>query len=494
MATSDDGTQGGSSGEASAGVHHEHRWWALVLLCSAFFLGVSDSTIVYTALPSIEEDLGFSGNGVQWVILAYTLTAGGFLLLGGRAADLLGRRRVFMAGLCLFLAMSLVCGLAWSGTVLVAARAVEGLASAIMVPAALSILMSTFPEGAERNKALGIWGALAGIGATAGLLLGGPLTDGPGWPWIFLVNLPVGLAVLAASPRLLTESRDPGAPRRFDTAGAVTITVALLAFVYAVVEAPDRGWTAPTTLGLLAASVALAGVFVGIEGRAPAPLVPLRLFRSRTLVGGNLVILAAGMAVDGLLFTFTVYTQDVLGYSAVQFGLAMAVMTVTSFAGVAIGQQVVTRVGFRPVAALGMGLIGAACLILTQVAADSRFFGVIFLGLVVFGPGMGAAFVAGQISALTGVDEDDSGLASGVEETAFAIGTALGVALLATVAASQGDVVDGTRAAFVGAACFAGLGLLSAVLLLRRPRRDDLDREADAPDLADPDPVVVDVR
>jgi EmrB/QacA subfamily drug resistance transporter len=441
-------------------------------LCSAFFLGVTDSTIVYTALPTIQEDLDFSDNGVQWVLLAYTLTAGGFLLLGGRAADLLGRRRVFMTGLALFLLMSLVCGLAWSAGILVAARAAEGLATAIMVPAALSLVMATFPEGAERNKALGLWGSLAGVGATVGLLLGGPLTDGPGWPWIFFVNLPVGLAVLVLSPRFLDESRDVAAPRRFDATGAVTVTVALLAFVYAVVEAPERGWTSLATLVPLVVSVGLAAAFVGVERRAPAPLVPLRLFRSRTLVGGNLVVLSAGMAVDGLLFTFTVYAQEVLDFSALQFGLAMAVMTVTSFVGVAVGQHVVTRVGFRPVAAGGMGLIGAACLVLTQVGPNSSFVGVIFLGLVMFGPGMGAAFVAGQISALAGVDEGDTGIASGVEETAFAVGTALGVAIVSSVAASQGDVVDGARAAFAGASGFAALGLVSALVLLRRTHRE----------------------
>lgn len=445
------------------------RWWTLVLLCCAFLVVVSDSTIVYTALPTLEEDLSFAGGSVRWVIIAYTLVSGGFLLLGGRLADLLGRRRVFLAGTALFTGASLLCGFAWSSGVLIAARVVEGFGGAIMVPAALAMLMTTFAEGPERNRALGVWGSLGGIAATLGLLLGGPLTDGPGWRWVFFVNVPIGAGVLVMGPRLLAESRDRGRLGRcFDLTGAVTVTVALLAFVYAVVEAPDVGWTALRTIGLLVVAVALVGVFVVVEARTSVPLVPLRIFRSRTLVGGNLVILAAGLAVDGLLFTFTLYAQQVLGYTAVQFGLAMAVMTVTSFVGVFVGQHLVTRIGFRPVAAAGLTLVGAGSLLLTQVSAQSSFWGEIFPGLAIFGPGMGAAFVAGQIAALAGVPEGDSGVASGVEETSFTIGITLGVAVLSSIAASQSDLVAGTQAAFAGAAIFAVLGLTAALVLLRR--------------------------
>lgn len=467
------------------------RWRALVLLCTSFFVVVSDSTIVYTALPTIEEDLGFAGGQVQWVIIAYALMSGGFLLLGGRAADLLGRRRMFMAGVGLFSGASLLCGLSWSSEVLLVARTVEGLGAAMMVPAALSILMATFPEGAERNKALGVWGSLAGIGATGGLLLGGPLTDIWGWPSIFIVNVPIGVGVLVLSPRLLRESRDRDRRRSFDAAGAVTITVALLALVYAVVEAPNQGWTAPSTISLLFGAAGLLVLFLVVERRASAPLVPPQIFRSRTLVGGNLVIFAAGMSVDGLLFTFTLYTQQVLGYSALQFGLAMAVMTVTSFGGVAAGQHVVTKIGFRPVAAGGMVLLGSSALVLTQVSADSSFFGEILLGLALFGPGMGAAFVAGQIAALAGVEDADAGLASGIEETAFAIGSAVGVALLSTVLAAQTDLVAGARAAFSTAGVIAGLGLLAALTLLR-PRSGPDEAGDDTADRDDrvPEPVV----
>ena len=447
-----------------------HRGWGLVVLCAAFFVVVSDSTIVYTALPAIERDLEFSPGRVQWVIIVYALTSGGLLLLGGRCADLLGHRRVFIAGVGAFTGASLLCGLAWSSGVLVAARVIEGLGAAVMVPAALSLLMRTFPEGAERNKALGVWGSLGGIGATAGLLLGGPLTEGLGWPWIFFLNIPVGGAVLALAPRLLPDSRDPRHLSSLDIPGALTITLALLTLIYAVVEAPDVGWTAARTVALLGVAVALAGLFVLVERRATAPLVPLRIFRSRTLVGGNLVVLTAGMAVDGVLFTFTLFAQQVLGYSAVRFALAMAVMTVTSFVGVFVGQSLVTRVGPQRVAVAGMTLIGLGSVLLAQGTAGEAFIGVLILGLLVFGAGLGAAFVAAQIAALTGVAERDAGLASGVEETTFSIGNALGVALLSTIAISQPGPLTGTRVAFAGAAVIATLGGVAALTLLRQTR------------------------
>ena len=458
------------AGGGPQGDRDPRRWWALTLLCAAFFLVVSDSTIVYTALPSIEEGVGFSPGRVHWVIIAYALTTGGFLLLGGRAADLLGRRRVFLAGVGTFTGASLLCGLAWSGGVLIGARVVEGLGAAFMVPAALSILMAIFPDGADRNRALGVWGALGGIGATAGLLLGGPLTDVLGWRWIFLVNVPVGLAVLALGSRALPGTGRHRRPGRFDAGGAVTITLALLALVYALVEAPGAGWTSARSIALFAVAIALAGSFVLIEMRTPAPLVPLRLFRSPTLVGGNLVILTAGMAVDGLLFTFTLFAQQVLGYSAVQFALAMAVMTATSFVGVIAGQRLVTRAGPRGTAVCGMSLVGIGSLLLIEVTADAPVSVVVLVGLMVFGAGLGAAFVAGQIAALSCVADDDGGVASGIEETTFALGSAFGVAALATIASTQPGAAAGARAAFGGAAVVAALGLGAAWILLRTRR------------------------
>lgn len=458
------------------------RWYALALLCVSFFMVVLDSTIVYTAVPSIDSSLGFAPGGVQWVITAYVVVYGGLLLFWGRVADVVGRRRMFMAGVGLFAVTSLICGLAWSGEVLIVARGIQGLAGAIMTPTGLSILMATFPEGAERNKALGVWGALAGIGATAGLLIGGPITFWLGWEWIFFINVPLGLVALVLCRRLLRESRDEERGRGFDLAGAVTITTALLVLVYVILQAPQAGWASGWTLGGSAASAALIVVFVVIEARAAAPLVPLRIFRSRMLVGGNLVILAAGIAVDGLLIAFTLYTQQVLAYSALQFGLAMSVMTLSSFVGVAVGQHLVTKFGARSVAATGMALIGVACLVLTQVSVDSGFFGIIFAGQMIFGPGMGAAFVTGQIAALSGVSDEDAGLASGIEETSFSIGGALGVALISAVALSRTNELldDGTlpllaqtegyRLAFAVAAGIALLGMVAALTLLGKPR------------------------
>src|ERR671911_507619 len=267
-----------------------HRWWALALLCGAFFMVVLDATIVLVALPSIQADLGFSEEGLQWVLSAYALTFGGLLLLGGRAADLIGRRRLFMTGVLLFTAASLICGLAWSPAALLAARVVQGVGAAIMTPSALSIISTTFPEGSERNKALGIWGALGGIGATEAWLIGGPLVDGPGWEWIFYINIPLGLAALALSPLLLRESQAALTRRSYDPAGALTITGTVVLLVYALVEAPDTGWGDAQTILLFAGTAALLASFAVIESRHRAPLVPLRMLRERTLVGANAVM------------------------------------------------------------------------------------------------------------------------------------------------------------------------------------------------------------
>lgn len=443
------------------------RRWTLVLVSAAFLVVVSDSTIVYTALPSIARGLGAPPAVLHWVVVIYLLTSGGLLLLGGRLADLVGRRRVFLGGMALFTVMSLVAGSAWSPGVLIAARTVQGIGAAAMVPAALSIVTVTFPEGEERNRALGVWGALAGIGATAGLLLGGPITSLMGWRWIFLLNVPVGIVVLAVGPwslAWLQETR--GRARRFDVAGAATSTLAMLALVHAVVEVPRRGFGV-WTVGPLLVAVVVGTCFVHLEAHVSDPLVPLRLFRSRFLVGGNLVILAAGMSVDGLLFTFTLVAQGPLGYSPVAFGLVTAVMTAASFVGVVAGQQLVTRLGVRPIATSGLALVAAGSLVLTRVDTATDPLGVILVGLLLFGPGMGAAFVAGQIAALTGVAPDDAGLASGVEETTFAIGSALGVAIASSVIAAAGTL-EGASQAFLATALVAALGLVAGIVLLER--------------------------
>src|SRR6478609_6188604 len=362
-------------------VPDSRRWWALALLCAAFFMVLLDGTIVLVALPSIGADLSFSEQGLQWVLSAYALTFGGLLLLGGRAADLLGRRRVFMAGVLLFTAASLGCGLAWSPAALLAARVVQGAGAAIMTPTALSIISTTFSEGSERNKALGLWGALGGIGATAAWLIGGPLVDGPGWRWIFFINVPVGLAGLVLSPLLLRESRAALTRRSYDPAGALTITGALGLLVYAVVEAPTVGWGDVQTILPLVGSAVLIAAFALIESRHHAPLVPLRLLRSRTLAGANAVTVFIGTVGVGVPFVLTLYAQEVLGYSALKFGISSVVLAIAATVGAIAGQAAVLKAGFRSVAATGMALMAAGSLLLTQVSARGSYFPDIFLGL-----------------------------------------------------------------------------------------------------------------
>jgi EmrB/QacA subfamily drug resistance transporter len=460
------------------------RWKALALLCGAFFMVLLDGTIVIVALPSIGADLGFSEQGLQWVLSAYALTFGGLLLLGGRAADLLGRRRLFMAGVLFFTAASLLCGLAWSPAALLAARVVQGVGAAIMTPTALSIISTTFPEGPERNKALGIWGGLGGIGAAAAWLIGGPLVDGPGWEWIFFINIPLGLAALALSPLLLRESRAALTRRSYDPLGALTITGALVLLVYAVVEAPDTGWLDAQTILLFASSALLLAAFALIESRHRAPLLPLRILRSRALLGANAVMLLIGALAFAIPFVLTLYAQQVLGYSAVEFGVGSVVLAAAVTVGAIVGQGAVLKVGFRPIAATGMALMGAGSLLLTQVSVDGSYFGDIFFGLLVCGLGIGLAFVTATVAALAGVAEHESGLASGLSNTATQIGGALGVAIVTTVAITSSDdylgahdganplvvLNEGFQSAFVACVVLAGIGLALALLLPGRPR------------------------
>ena len=466
------------------------RWHALALLCGAFFMVILDANIVVVALPSIEADLGLSEQGLQWVISAYALTFAGLLLLGGRAADLLGRRRVFMVGLLFFTAASLVCGLAWSPGALIGARAFQGIGAAIMTPTALSIVSTMFPEGAERNKALAIWGMNGAFGATAGYLIGGPLVDGPGWEWIFFINLPVGLIALALCPVLLRESRATTARRSYDPAGALTITGALVLLVYAVVEAPDAGWGSMQTILLFAAAAVLVAVFAVIESRHPAPLVPLRMLRSRTLVGANAVMLLFGTVAFGMPFIVTLYAQQVLGYSALEFGASFVVTPVAAAVGMIVAQAAVAKVGFRPVAATGMALLGAGSLLLTQPSVGGSYFGDIFFGILVFGLGIGPVFATATIAALAGVAEREAGLASGLSNTAFQLGGALGVAIVSTVAVSSSEgflasnegadplvvLTEGFQSAFVACVVLAGIGVALALLLLGRPSRAPRER------------------
>jgi EmrB/QacA subfamily drug resistance transporter len=437
------------------------------------------------ALPSIGADLRFSEQSLQWVLSGYALTFGGLLLLGGRAADLLGRRRVFMAGVLVFTAASLMCGLAWSPAALLAARVVQGAGAAIMTPTALSIISTTFSEGSERNRALGIWGALGGIGATTAWLIGGPLVDGPGWRWIFFINVPVGLAALALSPVFLHESRAALTRRSYDPAGALTITGALVLLVYAVVKAPDVGWGDVRTILPLAGSALLLAAFALIESRHHAPLVPLRIFRSRTLTGADAVTVLIGAVAVGMPFVLTLYAQQVLGYSALKFGVSSVVLAVGATAGALAGQGAVLKAGFRPVAVTGMALMGAGSLVLTQVSMHGSYFPDIFSGLLLCGLGIGLAFVTATVAALAGVAEHEAGLASGLSNTALQIGTALGVAIVSTVAVSRSQdylaankganplvaLTAGYQSAFLTCAVLAGIGLALALLLPGRPRK-----------------------
>jgi MFS family permease len=367
---------------------------------------------------------------------------------------------------------------------------VQGVGAAIMTPTALSIISTTFPEGPERNKALGIWGGLGGVGATAAWLIGGPLVDGPGWEWIFFMNIPLGLAALALAPRLLRESRGTLTRRSYDPAGAVTITGALVLLVYAVVEAPDTGWGEVRTVLLFAGSAVLLAAFALIELRHDAPLVPLRFLRSRTLVGANTVMLLNGALAVGMPFVLTLYAQQVLGYSAVEFGVGSVVLAVAVTVGAIVAQAAVLRVGFRSVAATGMALMGAGSLMLTQVSVGGSYFGDIFFGLLVFGPGVGFAFVTATVAALAGVAEEESGLASGLSNTALQIGGALGVAITTTVAVSRSDhylagneaanplvvLNEGFQSAFLALVVLAGIGLVLALLLLGRTRNAPQER------------------
>jgi len=413
------------------------RWQALALLCGAFFMVLLDGTISIVALPAIGSGLHFSSQGLQWVLSAYALSFGGLLLLGGRAADLLGRRRVFMVGVLLFTAASLVCALAWDSPALITARVIQGAGAAIMTPTALSIISTTFTDDAERNKALGIWGALGGVGAMTAWLIGGALVDGPGWRWIFFINIPVGVVALALAPALLRESRARLARRSYDPVGALTITGTLVLLVYAIVKAPGEGWGAAATIGPLAGSAVLLAAFVLIESRHPAPLVPLRLFRIRALAAADALTVLFGTVAVGMPFVLTLYAQQVLGYSAVKFGVSSVVLAVAVTVGAIGAQGLVGKAGFRPVAATGAVLIAGGSVVLTQVTATGGYFPDIFFGLLACGLGIGLTFVTATVAALAGVAPHEAGLASGLSNTALQLGSALGVAIIGSVIADH---------------------------------------------------------
>jgi EmrB/QacA subfamily drug resistance transporter len=452
----------------------DRRWIALALLCVAQFVVILDASIVNVALPTIGDALHFSESQLPWVVNAYVLTFGGFLLLGGRMADLLGRRRVFMAGLVLFALASLAGGFAQNSGELIAARAVQGLGAAILSPAALSIVTTTFRDGAERNRALGVWGAVAGSGGAAGVLLGGVLTDGLGWEWVLWVNVPIGLIAAAIAPTLIAESRSEADTRKFDVAGAVSITAGLSLLVYALVDANNAGWGSTRTISLLAVAAALIVAFVAIERRSKAPLVPFRIFRLRTLTGANVVGLLVGASLFSMFFFISLYMQQVLGYSAIKAGLSYLPLALSIIVAAGIASQLVTKVGFKPVLAAGMVFIGVGLLWFSQISPDGSF-ATDILGPSLFAAvGLGFAFVPVTIAAVSGVPDQEAGLASGLINTSQQIGGALGLAILSAISISVTGssrnptvLTDGFHDAFLAGAGFAGLGLLATLLLIR---------------------------
>jgi EmrB/QacA subfamily drug resistance transporter len=406
------------------------------LIVTAQFMVILDVAIVNVALPSIKTDLGFSQNSLQWVVSAYAIFFGGALLLGGRLADLLGRRRLFIGGLLLFAATSLLCGLAWSEGSLIAFRAAQGLGGALLAPAALSLLMTTFTEGRERNLALGIYGAASGSGAAAGVLLGGVLTSYLNWTWIFFLNVPVGIAAALLAPVLLRESRPDLGHRHFDLRGAATVTSGLMLLVYALTRATTDGWSSTATIGSLAGAAALLVAFIALEARSPWPLLPLRLFRQQTLAAANLSMAIIGAVAFSEFFLLTLYLQDVLHYSAVQSGVAF-----TGFAGTVVvvsnvAQMVVGRIGVRATLTAGLLTSALSVALLTRLPVHGHYFSDLFPAFVLGGAGMGLSFVPVTIAGLTGVNRADAGIASGLINTSRQIGGAIGIAATTAIAAA----------------------------------------------------------
>jgi EmrB/QacA subfamily drug resistance transporter len=450
------------------------RWIALALLCVTQFMVVLDAAIVNVALPTIGTSLDFSQDNLTWVVNAYVLTFGGFLLLGGRMADLLGRRRVFIGGMIVFALASLAGGLATNEGQLIAARAVQGLGAAIVSPAALSILTTTFRDGAERNKALGAWGAVSGSGGAAGVLLGGVLTDSLGWEWVLWVNVPIGIAAAVLAPVLLAESRSESATRTFDVAGAVTVTAALSILVYALVDATDAGWGSTQTIGLLGVSASLVALFVAIEMRSRDPVVPFSIFRTRTVTGANVVGLLIGASLFSMFFFISLYMQQVLGYSAIKAGLSYLPLALTIIVSAGIASQLSTRIGFKPVLATGMLFIAAGLVWFSQVSPGGSYLGDILFPSLLAAVGLGFAFVPDTIAAVSGVADREQGLASGLINTSQQIGGALGLAVLSTIANSvtgsaleAGPLTDGFQAAFLAGAGIAALGFVATLTLVR---------------------------
>jgi len=458
------------------------RWAALALIVVAQFMVVLDLSIVNVALNSIKADLGFSETGLQWVITAYAIVFGGFLLLGGRLGDLYGRRRMFIAGLLLFAAGSALGALAWSSASLIAFRGLQGLGGALFAPAGLSLLITTFSEARDRNLAIGVWGAASGSGGAAGVLLGGVLTSYLSWPWIFLVNVPVGVAVAALSPRFIAEGKRLRTARHFDVAGATSVTASLMIFVYALTYATQHAWSSPVTIGLLGVAATLLVAFVSVERRTASPLMPLSIFGVRTLAAGNLITVVLASVAFSSFFLLALYLQQVEHYSAAQTGLAFTAIALPIAILSNVVGPLVRRVGARPLLVVGLLLVASALAYLLRLPAHSDYAVDLLPAFLLMGVGMALSWVPVTIASLAGVSPADAGIASGISNTARQVGGAVGLAVVSTIAASYGgaDAAGLTHGFHVAFGALLGLSLLavavSAVFL--GPRRPEVTPEA----------------
>jgi EmrB/QacA subfamily drug resistance transporter len=469
-------------------------WLTLVVVCFAQFMVVLDATVVNVALPSIQTDLDISSSSLQWVVNGYTLMFGGFLLLGGRMADLIGRRRLFVAGTVIFSVASLINGLAASDTMLIGARALQGFGAAMVSPAALSIITTSFREGEQRTKALAVWGAIAAGGAAVGLLLGGVLTEFLSWPWVFFVNVPIGVAVIVAAFRLVPESRNTAQTRHFDVAGATTVTAGLIVLVFAIVKSNDWGWGSASTLGLIGLAAALLVSFVLIERRSHAPLVRLDLFRLRSLATANGVMLLVFSGMFAMFYFCTLYLQKVLGYSALETGVAFLPVSFGIVIGSVLAQQLISRLGTKTVLAVGTTLAAIGLGVLAATTSVDGTYPALLASFAPLAIGMGLTFVPLTLVATTNVGKEDAGLASGVFNTSQQVGGALGLAVLSTFANDRtanaladgaqqsAALVDGFQIAFVIAAGLVAAAAVAAITLLRR--RDVARIDAGDVDLA----------
>ncbi len=468
------------SGASRRTLDQRGRWLALIVLCLGDLMIVLDVTIVGVALPSIREDLGFSETSLAWVVNAYLITFGGFLLLGGRLGDLFGHRRLFLIGIALFTAASATCGLANGQGMLVGARAVQGLGAAVVSAVALSLMMTLFTEPAERAQAMGVFGFVAAGGGSLGVLLGGILTDTLNWHWIFLVNVPVGVAVLVLTVALIPPSAAAAIKRRLDVAGAVTVTAALVTAVYAIVNGNAWGWTSGRTLGLLAAAAVLLAVFVSIEARVDAPLVPLGLFRLRNVATANVVGVLWAAAMFAWFFLSALYLQLVLGYSPLEVGLAfLPANLIMAVFSIGLSAKLVLRFGIAPPLAVGLLLAAAGLALFARAPVDGTFAVDVLPAMILLGLGAGMAFNPVLLAAMSDVAPEESGLASGIVNTSFMMGGALGLAVLASLAAARTDhlLTDGRDAlsalnggyhlAFLAGALFAFLAAVIGGRLIR---------------------------